>query len=244
MTALAFRILFKAIVLPPAGPLLIGLVGIVCWMRRPRIGFALCAASIVSLWLLATPIFSDTLARAMESYPAVDPANLDANQARAQAIVILGGGVRRGAPEAGGDAPSIHADLRLIEGARIARATHLPILVTGSARETAAMRRFAETDLNVPVRWMETASTNTHENAVNSARILKEQGIERIFLVTTSVHMVRAVDEFRAAGLEVDAAPAEMWTPDERGALAFLPSILALYRSHIAIYEWAGRLAR
>jgi hypothetical protein len=34
-----------------------------------------------------------------------------------------------------------------------------------------------------------------------------------------------------------------MWTWDERGMLAFVPSLLALDRSRAALYEWAGRVA-
>jgi len=244
LSALELRIFLKALLLPPGGPLLIGVAGLLIWARRPRLGLALCAVSIGSLWLLSMPIVSDALTRATEGYPALDPTHLTETQARAQAIVILGGGVRRGAPEVGGDAPSTYADLRLIEGAKIARATQLPILVSGSAREAAAMRRFVEENLQIPVRWSETASTNTHENALYSARLLRREGIERVILVTSSTHMVRAVAEFTAAGLEVTAAPAEMWTHDERGAVAFVPTVLALYRSHVALYEWAGRVAR
>lgn len=244
MTALELRILAKAIVLPPAGLLLVGVVGLLCWPRRPRVGLALCAASIGGLWLLATPVFSDVLARAGEVYAALDPMHLTEAQARAQAIVILGDGVRRGAPEVGGDAPSVHADLRLIEGANIARATQLPILISGNAREAAAMRRFVEENLQLAVRWVEAASSDTHENAVFSARLLRRQGIDRIILVTSSVHMLRAAAEFTAAGLDVTAAPAEMWTRDEPGVLAFVPSLQALDRSRLAIYEWAGRIVR
>jgi len=242
LTALQFRLLLKALLLPPGAPLLLGVAGLLSWPRRPRLGFALCATAIGSLWLLATPIISDALARAAESYPALEPAHLTAAQARAQAIVILGGGVRRRAPEVGADAPGVHADLRLIEGAKIARATHLPILVSGSARETAAMRRFVEEDLQLPVRWAETASTDTHENAEFSARLLRQQGIDRIILVTSSVHMARAAAEFTAAGFDVTAAPAEMWTRDETGALSFVPSVSALERSRTALSEWAGRI--
>jgi uncharacterized SAM-binding protein YcdF (DUF218 family) len=138
----------------------------------------------------------------------------------------------------------VHTALRLVEGAKIARATHLPVLVSGNDREAFAMRRFLEEDLQVPVRWVESASNDTHENAVFSARLLRQHGIERIILVTSSAHLTRAVAEFRAAGLEVEAAPAEMWTRDERGALALVPSVSALERSHTALYEWAGRMVR
>ncbi len=230
--------------MPPASSLLLAVAGLLFWPRRPRLGVALCATGILSLWLLATPVLADALARAAEGYPPLDPLHLTTAQSRAQAIVILGGGVRPNAPEAGGDAPGVHTDLRLIEGAKIARATHLPILVSGTDREAFAMRRFLEEDLLVPVRWTEAASINTHENAVFSARLLRQQGIERIILVTSSAHLTRAAAEFRAAGFEVEAAPAEMWTWDERGALALVPSVLALERSRTALYEWAGRMVR
>lgn len=239
-----FRIFLKTLLLPPSIAILVGLAGIVLWARRPRLGFALAAASIVTIWLLATPVISDVLARSSEPYPAFDPQHLTAQQSRAQAIVILGGGVRRNAPEVGADAPGVHATLRLIEAARVARATHLPVLVSGAPREAAAMRRFLEEDLKVPVRWVEGASTTTRENARFSARMLGGEKIDRIILVTSAMHMPRAVVEFQQAGFDVSEAPAEMWTHDERGALAFVPSASALERSHNALYEWAGRLVQ
>lgn len=244
MIAFGLHVLLRTLILPPASPLILGAIGLLLWKRRPRLAFALCALSIGSLWLLATPLFSDALARSAERYPALDPARLTAAQARAQAIVILGGGVRRDAPEAGGDAPGTLTALRLVEGAKIARATHLPVLVSGSAHEARAMRRFMEEDLQVSVRWTESDSKDTRENAEFSARILKPEGIDRIILVTSSPHLARAAADFTDAGFDVTAAPAQMWTYDERGVLALVPSTQALARSHIAIYEWIGRIVR
>jgi uncharacterized SAM-binding protein YcdF (DUF218 family) len=245
VTGFELRLLLKALILPPGGPLVVGLIGLLLALRRPRVGLALCAIAIGSLWILSMPIVADALARAAEAgYPALDPAHLTAEQARAQAIVIIGGGLRHNAPEVGADAPSTHADLRLVEGAKIARATGLPVAVSGSTGEAAAMRRFLEEDLQVPVTWVESVSTNTHENAVFSARLLRPKGIERIILVTSAAHVPRATAEFQAAGFTVSAAPAEMWTWDERGARAYVPSMLALSRSQVAFYEWAGRLLR
>src|SRR5271166_2364505 len=244
VTPLELRVLLKDLTMPPAGPLIVGVLGLLICLRRPRLGLALCAAAIMGLWLLATPIVADALARAMEAYPALDPAHLTAAQSKAQAIVILGGGVRRGAPEVGGDAPSITADLRLIEGAKVARATQLPILISGSPLEARSMRDFLANDLGIQARWVESASSDTHENALFSARLLAAQGLNHVILVTSSAHMARAVDEFTAAGLDVEAAPAEMWTWDERGALRFVPSMAALDRSRTALYEWSGRAFR
>lgn len=242
MILFGLRVVLRGLLLPPGGLLLIGIAGLVVWRRRKRLGAALCAISIASLWLLSTPLVADNLARATEGYPALDPAHLTPDQSQARAIVILGGGFRRNAPEVGADAPSPAADLRLIEGARVARATHLPVLVSGSAREVAAMKRFMEESLGVPVHWVEERSRTTRENAQFTARILRPLGIDRIILVTTGTHMTRAVSDFAAAGFSVTAAPAGMITRDEIGVLGFVPSPQALSRSHEALYEWAGRL--
>ncbi len=241
MTLFELRVVLRELLLPPGGLLLIGIAGLLVWRRRAHLGIALCTVGFGSLWLLSTPLVADSLARAAEDYPPLDPAHLTPTQAEARAIVILGGGFRHDAPEVGADAPSIGSDLRLIEGAKVARATHLPVLVTGSAHEAAAMRRFMEEDLQVPVRWLEGASRTTRENAEFSARMLRPLGIDRIILVTSSPHMARAVGDFVAAGFQVTAAPAEMATRDALGVLGFVPTAQALSRSRTALYEWAGR---
>jgi uncharacterized SAM-binding protein YcdF (DUF218 family) len=241
---LPVRYLLKGLVLPPGGLILIGVAGLLTARRRPRLGFALCAVSILALWALATPFVADAIARAAERYPAFDPEHLTPAQSRAQAIVILGGGIRSHAPEYGGDAPSLPTLQRLIEGAKVARVTGLPILVSASPREAAAMRRFLEEDLHTPVRWIEAASGDTHENAVFSARILAAAAVRRIILVTSSTHMARSMAEFAATGLEPSAAPAEMLTHDTDGFRDFVPSVASLSRVYAVFYEWGGEVVR
>jgi uncharacterized SAM-binding protein YcdF (DUF218 family) len=228
--------------MPPAGPLLIAIIGLLLWRRHVRAGFAFCALGVALLWLISTPFVADAIAHSAEDYPALDPAHLNPEQTEARAIVILGGGFRHDAPEVGADTPSITGDLRLIEGARVARATHLPVLISGDPPEAAAMRRFMEEDLQVPVTWVEGESWTTRQNAEFTGRILRPLGIDRIILVTSSPHMTRAVGDFIAAGFKVTAAPADMETRDEPGLLWFVPSANALSRSEAALYEWAGRL--
>src|SRR5205807_4031223 len=64
-------------------------------------GVALCVVAAAATWLLATPLVADALVRSAERYPALDLTK----PTRAQAIVILAGGVRVGAPEYGSSAP-------------------------------------------------------------------------------------------------------------------------------------------
>jgi uncharacterized SAM-binding protein YcdF (DUF218 family) len=234
------RILARELILPPLLPLLIGIAGLLVWRKRQTLGYSLCAICILSLWLLCTPFVADALARSTEDYPALDPSHLTALQAQSRAIVVLGGGFRRHSPEVGADTPSITGDLRLIEAARVARATHLPVLISGAAPEAAAMRRFMEEDLQVPVTWVEGESLNTRENAEFSARMLLPLGIDRIILVTSSSHMTRAAGDFSAVGFKVTAAPADMVTRDDLSRL--MPSGHAFTRSEGALYEWAARI--
>ncbi len=57
--------------------------------------------------------------------------------------------------------------------------------------------------------WLESTSQNTYENAVNSRQILQAKGIRRIILVTSAMHMPRAVGLFEKQGLQVIPAPTD-----------------------------------
>ncbi|MGB1879583.1 MAG: YdcF family protein, partial [Gammaproteobacteria bacterium] len=61
-----------------------------------------------------------------------------------------------------------------------------------------------ERDFRVPVRWVESVSQNTRENARLTAGVLD---VRRIVLVTHALHMPRAMREFHAAGFDVTPAP-------------------------------------
>ncbi len=242
MDYFAWKQLLKNLVLPPTGPLLLATLGFVLLaFRRLRVAAAaLCAVGLISLWLLSTPIVADPLVRWAERYPALNPSQLDG----AQAIVILAGGVRVDAPEYGTAAPGASSLERLVYGARLARQTGLPVLVSGSRLEAASMSDFLNQDLGVTARWVENRSRDTHENAQFSAVMLSREGVHKVVLVTSSVHMARAVVEFNQAGLETVPAPAAMWTKRDTGVLAYVPNADAMVRSQRALYEALGRVVQ
>jgi uncharacterized SAM-binding protein YcdF (DUF218 family) len=133
---LQLKTLLKTMILPPAGPLLLALLGLLLLKRKPALARGLLIVGVVSLWLLSTPVISDALSSLVEHYPAL---NLGAVK-DAQAIVILGGGgQRRLAPEYGGPAAEPFLLERLAYGAFVARETGLPVLVTGFRIEARAM---------------------------------------------------------------------------------------------------------
>jgi uncharacterized SAM-binding protein YcdF (DUF218 family) len=233
------KYLVKVLVLPPTGPLLIALAGLGVAARRPRLGRRIAFAGIALLLVLATPAAAVLLVRLLDTTPAFDPARAG----DAQAIVILGGGARRHAPEYGGATLATLSLERVRYGARLARATGLPVLVSGGSVENGGpveallMRDALTHEYGVPVRWIETKSRNTHENATRSADILKASGITHVILVMHSFDVPRVRAEFEAAGIAVTPAPTGIppATPTELGD--FLPSASGLSDSYWALYE-------
>jgi uncharacterized SAM-binding protein YcdF (DUF218 family) len=238
--------LVAILVLPPLSPLLLVGLGLLVATRRRRTGLALAWAGLILALVLATPASVGWLLRYLEATPPLDLA-----AARdAQAIVILGAGKRRNAPEYGGETVNRLSLERLRYGARLARETGLPLLVTGGAPtgdvpEAELMQAALEIDFGIPVRWVETASRDTRQNAQFSAVPLKAAGVQRILLVTHAAHMPRARAAFEAQGLEVIAAPTA-WlggldTSDQ--VLSVLPGATSAYAGWYAAHEWVGRLA-
>ena len=237
---LRWKLLGKTLILPPAAPLLLALVGLAIMSRHPRRGRALAAFGVVALVLLSMPAVSTLLLRAVDRTPVLDPAAT----ATAQAIVILGGGIRRGAPEYGGPTLSRLTLERVRYGARVARATRLPVLVSGGRfasgepTEAAVMKAALEDEFGVPVRWVEDRSRNTHENARMSAALLTADGVARVVLVGHSFDLPRATAEFNAAGIATIPAPTGIADAgSDYRAIDFVPSVAGLQQSYYALYE-------
>jgi uncharacterized SAM-binding protein YcdF (DUF218 family) len=239
------KAVLKTLVLPPTGPLLVALLGLVLRRRIPRVGEGLAWTGVLTLFALSIPAVASLLVSSLEL-----PASFDRDRAAsAQAIVILGGGTRQDAPEYGGDTLGTLTLERVRYGARVARETHLPVLVTGGSTyggtpEAKLMRDALQHEFGVPVRWAEDRSRTTHENAVYSAELLNGAGIRRVILVAHAFDMRRATAEFAAAGIA--AVPAATGIPSRGPTRAFdlLPGIAGLRESYYALYEILANLVR
>jgi uncharacterized SAM-binding protein YcdF (DUF218 family) len=189
--------LITALVLPPIGPILLALYGL--WLMRvyPRLGRSVAIAALLGLTALSLPPVAGALMQSLESQPPISSEKL----ARAQAIVILGGETYSGAPEYGADTVGRWTLERVRYGVYLQRRSGLPILVTGGAvyggRPVAeTMKEVAERDFHGHVRWVESVSRDTAENAAYSATMLKKDDISRIVLVSHSSHLRRAGELF------------------------------------------------
>lgn len=235
--------ILSALILPPISLLLLTLFGLWLCRRRPRLGAALAAFSLASLLALATPWIANELLRSLQVAPPPTAKELG----EVQAIVILGGGAYRDAPEYGSDVVNDFGLERLRYGARLARQTGLPVAITGGAPsggtpEAEVMREAMENDFRVAVRWIERESLDTRENAALLAPQLKAAGITRIALVTHAWHMRRARNLFEQQGLTVLPAATGFAPILHSDVVEWLPGAKALRRSQIALHEWLGLL--
>lgn len=237
--------ILSALLMPPVLSILLAFVGLWIARRHRRTGLLIAVLSLLSVLALSWPPVSNALVRSLERHPAITSAEL----ARAQAIVVLGGGADATAPDNGQDVLSRGARERVRYAVALQRQTGLPILATGgsfggSRAESLVMKEVVERELRGRVRWTEVHSLDTAGNAENSAPLLKAAGIERVALVTHSWHMVRSADLFRRQGLEVLPAPMGFNSLSPHRLQRVLPRASALADSSLALHEWLGILAQ
>lgn len=239
-----------ALVLPPAGPLLLVLLGLVLAVRRRAAGWLLAFAGAAGLWFLSCHAVAVMLAESV--LPQVRP--ITAAEARSvQAIVVLGAGIDPQAPEYGSPQPNLQMLGRLRYGALLSRQYGKPLGFAGgvgwaaagtpSAPEGATVRGALQ-EWGVTPRWVDERSRDTQENARQMAALLARDGVRRIALVTHAWHMPRSVAHFRAAGLDVVPAPTLFPGWRERPLLEWLPSGEGLYLSRTVLREWLGAMAQ
>lgn len=246
MDLLVAKKLLSALVLPPTGPLLVALLGLALLRRWPRLGRGLAWAGVLAIAALSLPIVSQVLLRSLADDPPLD----FAQAASAQAVVILGGGIRPAAAEYGGDTLGRLTLERVRYGALVARKTKLPVLVTGGVvyagtPEAVLMKSALEDEFGIGVQWTEPKSRNTHENAVASAALLSASQVRHVILVGHSFDLRRAKAEFAAAGVQVTAAPTGIPAALGMGhPLDWLPSVSSLQGSYYALYELLANAVR
>jgi len=220
--------------------------------KRRKLQYATLAFSITLLWVTSTVVFSQAFtgwAGNLIHWPKPLIFNQISSNPKFQAIVILGGGVRRGAeelPDYQSQDISKEGMERLRMGARFVKYSHLPVLVTGGLPdktnvnelpEGVLMATVLERELGTPVKWIEKNSNNTQENATFSSKILKNEGIQQIYLVTHFWHMPRATQEFTKSGFEVIPVPVGFESKEKFTPLDYLPSSSGLLKTQQVWHE-------
>lgn len=173
---------------------------------------------------------------------------------KAELIVILGGGLTESTSY---EKPNVSFTLleRLRFGAFLQRKTSLPILVTGAGSHTKAteaevMKRVLEEEFHAKVDFIEDRSKSTEENAKFTYEILKENGIKRIFLLSSSWHLKRAELLFNRYAKEIETIAIGDFFYNEKGFRTdrsdFIPTMSTFYYQRRVLLEclafWILRL--
>jgi uncharacterized SAM-binding protein YcdF (DUF218 family) len=234
MDTWAIRNLLAELLMPPGIWVVLVLLALFLLRKHRAWQKGIIVFALIMVWVSSTLFFSIGLTKITDplmhwpeplnigqlqkgiSFKYADLENLKNQPA---AIVILGGGRRKGAadaPEYGCQDISKETMERLRFGAKLAKHTGLPVLVTGGKPDQTANTDQAEAvlmswvlqqELGVNTSWVEDQSATTQENALLSTRLLQKQGIKHIYLVTHFWHMPRAANIFEHYGLKVTPAP-------------------------------------
>lgn len=230
------------VLLSPLGFGLCLVVARVLWRRRRRLARVL-DAGLAACLLLTTPLGANALVALLEAR--VPPR--DCRVAPADAVVVLSAGFRH--------APRTLDDFGALVPAGIDRVSAgvaawqwqpgLPLAILGGGpfpiAESDVLAHFAER-LGVPANSIvaERGSQTTWENA----RDLRAQlpALHRLRLVSSALHLPRALIAFRAAGFEVCPVPSQSDYVGFDGVGYLLPQSSALAKSEAALHEIVGSI--
>lgn len=229
-------------VLQAALLVILGLI-LLCW-RRFRLASGLVLLAVAWMWLCSSPAFALWLLHGLEDpYPQASASAYP----MADAIVVLGGG-RLPPEDTDWDADGVdHRPTRLGFGLELFQKSRAGTLLLSGADESLEMaQRLRQQGVPASALITENASTNTYQNALYSASLLKHDKLQRILLVTSSRHMPRAVASFVKQGLTVIPAPVPHRERSRRLNASWWPQRGALYLSTFSLREylalWCYRL--
>jgi uncharacterized SAM-binding protein YcdF (DUF218 family) len=242
-----FYTTLKSLILPPGG--LILLLALAFLLVRGVLGRLLLFIALSILTLMSLPIVGVKLMEGLEIYPAITASTPPPGDA--QAILVLGSGRYRGAPEYGGDTLDALSLMRARYAAYLHHATGLPVFISGgnppddSLPLGQLMAQVLHDEYGIKAAGVEDRSLTTAENAEFAAPMLREAGIHKVLLVTSAWHMSRSMEACARAGIAATAAPTGFVGGGSQGLPAsvyhFLPEMETLQLSYYAIHEYLGR---
>lgn len=258
----SWKPLVTALMLPPVPWLLLVVVGarLIPWQRL--FGWLTVIFAIAGVWLSSCVGFGQALERGwLSPPPPLSPERIAALKkavaGRSSVVVLmLGGGREAYSPEYGVTSLNGASLERLRYGIWLSRETGAPMMFSGGlghaaepgTAEADVAAEIAQKEFLRPLRWAETKSRDTRENALYSVEMLKELDVAQVVLVTHGWHMPRALRAFREAGTRVQAkwelvpAPMGLGSGVERPSLRWVPTSEGTQLVRAVLREKVGAL--
>ncbi|MFD0965452.1 YdcF family protein [Seminibacterium arietis] len=236
--------LITAIILPPFCVLILWLFSLFFrTLKLKYISYFCTSLGIIILYIFSIPYTAQKL---HDSLVIENKLTIE-DYKKAQAIVILGGGLR--------DSGELYSSItvsqipleRLRYSAFLYKQTSLPILITGASPNGNSEAKIMSKELidffSIPTRWLENKAQTTIQNAKFTQEILYKENINTIILVTNQWHMQRAKLLFEKQGIIVLPASVGCGRIPNNYKLTlmhFIPQASAMTASVQAIKEWLG----
>ena len=173
---------------------------------------------------------------------------------KADVIAVLGGGAVSGVPDIDGEGALAAAGMnRLATGMRLQRM--LGVSVSGGqvfkdsgGEAEIAKRVLISMGVKENMVYTDTKALNTRQNAQNIIAASKENGWKRIAVVTSALHMPRAMQNFAAvkdSDMEVTAYPCDYLSSGKIviSPFSFVPQAYALDLTAMALKEYLALAA-
>jgi uncharacterized SAM-binding protein YcdF (DUF218 family) len=200
-------------------------------------------------WLFSAPLGAQLLTAPLTR--GLAPIQVPADAQGADVVVVLGGGANTytaGGAVIGQLTPG--SAFRVLEGVRLFRLLGAKRVIVSAGlprpdlvvQAESRIMRDALLRAGIPAERIdeESASRNTHEQAVLLAPALVGQGAQRFVLVTSPAHMRRALAVFRAPGLDPVPSPSAVRSEGSVQPAMLRPNDTSQALSNAAVYEYAA----
>ncbi len=226
---------------------MLALVLMLVWRWLPRWARWPALVPVFVCVLLSLPVLANALVRWQESRFVI--AQDCTSRPPSTVVVLSGGSARKAVGEEDISALGESSIRRMFAAAiRLRLQTDTRLVIAGGAThdEIAESRLMAELarQLGLPsdVIRLEELSRSTWQNAEFVAA-LRPAVDKRIWLVTSALHLPRAIYAFEQNGFEVCAWPADPLAAEANSPGYYLPSTTGLRKSEAVIHEWVGEAA-
>ena len=218
--------------------------------RRRRKGRRFLAIGVLALSMISLGLPFDPIGRWLEGrHPPILVPEEALELAGVRWIVVLGGGHRSGEHLPPSSLPNDASIYRIVEGLRLYHAIPESRIIFSGYRAA-----LASSDASVNARLARALGVDPeridleespHNTAEEAARVRARVGDEPVVLVTTAVHMPRAVRIFEGAGLTVVPSPTGYQAQARRTSVGewIFPSAARVEFADAVMHELLGLLA-
>ncbi len=226
--------------------LIIGLL-LIIFGKKPKLGKKIILSTLIFLFFVGFSNIGSWLL-----FPLEGRFSIYTNQTTLgpyQGIIVLSGSEQYDISTAHNQVSLNHGADRLIAAAALSKKfPTLPVIHSGSGPKSidqwsetdVAKKFFEDMGLDLSKIRFDDKAYNTHTNAINSKKLIKDSENDPWLLVTSAFHMPRSVGAFRNAGVKIQPYPVDYKTTLKYQGFFKLNVAKNLFLFDLAIHEYIG----